>query len=125
MPKKSLSFNLAGREVSLSNPDKVYFPEAGITKRQLAEYYVAVADGALRGIARRPIVLERYVNGIHEEFFFQKRAPAKRPDWIEVVQLSFPSGRTADEIVVRDVAQLVWIVNLGTVDLNPHPVRVD
>jgi bifunctional non-homologous end joining protein LigD len=125
MATKALVLELAGREVTLTNPDKVYFPEAGITKRQLAEYYVKTADGAVRGIYRRPIVLKRYVNGIHDEFFYQKRAPAKRPDWVEAVQIRFPSGRTADEIVVSDVAQLIWIVNLGTIDLNPHPVRVD
>src|SRR5687767_8577046 len=117
--------HLAGREVQVSNPDKIYFPEAGVTKRQLAEYYVAVGEGALRGIARRPLVLKRYVNGIHGEFFFQKRAPTKRPDWVEAVQIHFPSGRSADEIVISDVAQLIWIVNLGTIDLHPHPVRVD
>jgi DNA ligase D-like protein (predicted polymerase) len=115
----------AGREVVITNPDKVYFPQAGYTKRALAEYYLAVAEGALRGIANRPIVLNRYVNGIEEEAFFQKRAPEKRPDWIETVVLSFPSGRTAEEIVVRDAAQLLWIVNLGCIDLNPHPVRAD
>src|SRR5690348_15022660 len=96
----------AGREVQISNPDKVYFPEAGFTKLDLASYYLAVADGALRGIAGRPMALKRFVNGIGEEPFFQKRAPAQRPDWIETVELSFPSGRTAEEIVIRDAAQL-------------------
>src|SRR5690606_15364611 len=82
-------------------------------------------DGALRGVARRPIVLKRYVEGIAGEPFYQKRAPRSRPDWIDTVTLSFPSGRTADEVVVSDLAQLVWIVNLGCIDLNPHPVRAD
>jgi DNA ligase D-like protein (predicted polymerase) len=91
----------------------------------LAKYYAAVAEGALRGIASRPIVLKRYVNGAEHEPFFQKRAPEQHPDWIETVELSFPSGRTAREIVVRDAAQLLWIVNLGCIDLNPHPVRAD
>jgi DNA ligase D-like protein (predicted polymerase) len=115
----------AGREVEITNPDKVYFPEAGHTKLDLARYYAAVAEGALRGIAERPIVLKRYVNGAGHEPFFQKRAPEQRPDWIQTVELRFPSGRTAQEIVVRDAAQLLWIVNLGCIDLNPHPVRAD
>src|SRR5438067_1771882 len=116
---------VAGREVVITNPDKVYFPHAGYTKLDLAKYYAAVADGALRGIAARPIVLKRYVDGAEGEAFFQKRAPAQRPEWIETVELRFPSGRTAQEVVVRDAAQLLWIVNLGCIDLNPHPVRVD
>jgi DNA ligase D-like protein (predicted polymerase) len=117
--------DVAGREVAITNPDKVFFPRAGHTKLDLAKYYVAVADGALRGIAGRPIVLKRYVDGADGEPFFQKRAPAQHPDWIETVELSFPSGRTARELVVRDAAQLVWIVNLGCIDLNPHPVRAE
>src|SRR5438477_1817593 len=116
---------VAGREVAITNPDKVYFPHAGHTKLDLAKYYAAVAEGALMGIAARPIVLKRYVNGAEGEAFFQKRAPAQHPDWIETVELRFPSGRTAQEVVVRDGAQLLWIVNLGCIDLNPHPVRVD
>jgi bifunctional non-homologous end joining protein LigD len=116
---------VAGREVVITNPDKVFFPRAGYTKLDLARYYAAVAEGALRGIAERPIVLKRYVDGAEGEPFFQKRAPERRPEWIETVELRFPSGRTAREIVVRDAAQLLWIVNLGCIDLNPHPVRVD
>jgi DNA ligase D-like protein (predicted polymerase) len=115
----------AGREVVITNPDKVFFPKAGHTKVDLAKYYAAVAEGAIRGIAARPIVLKRYVNGAEGEPFYQKRAPEQHPDWIETVELSFPSGRTAREIVVRDAAQLLWIVNLGCIDLNPHPVRAD
>jgi len=115
----------AGREVVITNPDKVFFPKAGYTKLDLANYYLAVAEGALRGIEGRPIVLKRYVNGADKEPFFQKRAPETHPDWIETVELKFPSGRTASEIVVRDAAQLLWIVNLGCIDLNPHPVRAD
>jgi bifunctional non-homologous end joining protein LigD len=114
---------VAGREVAITNPDKVFFPRAGHTKLDLARYYASVADGALRGIAGRPIVLKRYVDGAEGAPFFQKRAPTQHPDWIETVELSFPSGRTAREIVVRDAAQLLWIVNLGCIDLNPHPVR--
>ena len=115
----------AGREVVITNPDKIFFPKAGYTKLDLAKYYLSVAEGALRGIAGRPIVLKRYVNGAESEPFFQKRAPEQHPDWIETVELRFPSGRTAREIVVRDAAQLLWIVNLGCIDLNPHPVRAD
>jgi DNA ligase D-like protein (predicted polymerase) len=115
----------AGREVAITNPEKVFFPRAGYTKLDLAKYYAAVAEGALRGIAGRPIVLKRYVNGAEGEPFYQKRAPEQHPDWVETVELSFPSGRTAREIVVRDAAQLLWIVNLGCIDLNPHPVHAD
>ena len=116
---------VAGREVAITNPDKVFFPQAGHTKLDLAKYYAVVAEGALRGIAGRPIVLKRYVNGAEGEPFFQKRAPEQHPEWVETVELSFPSGRTAREIVVRDASQLLWIVNLGCIDLNPHPVRAD
>ncbi|MGH2375007.1 MAG: non-homologous end-joining DNA ligase [bacterium] len=115
----------AGREVVITNPDKVFFPRAGHTKLDLAKYYAAVAQGALRGIAARPIVLKRYPDGVEREPFFQKRAPTQHPEWVETVELRFPSGRTAREIVVRDAAQLLWIVNLGCIDLNPHPVRAD
>src|SRR5438874_8312852 len=116
---------VAGRQVTISNPDKVFFPKTGHTKLDLARYYLAVAEGALRGVDGRPMALKRFVNGADGEFFFQKRAPTSRPEWIETVELKFPSGRTAREIVVRDAAQLVWIVNLGCIDLNPHPVRAD
>jgi len=119
------ALEVAGREVVITNPDKVFFREAGHTKLDLARYYAAVAEGALRGIAGRPIVLKRYVNGADQEPFFQKRAPEQHPEWIETVELRFPSGRTAREVVVRDTAQLLWIVNLGCIDLNPHPVRAD
>ncbi len=115
----------AGREVVITSPGKLFFPKAGHTKLDLARYYAAVAEGALRGIAARPIVLKRYVDGAEHEPFFQKRAPEQRPEWVETVELRFPSGRTAREIVVRDAAQLLWIVNLGCIDLNPHPVRAD
>jgi DNA ligase D-like protein (predicted polymerase) len=114
-----------GREVRVTNPGKVYFPAAGITKLDLVHYYLAVADGALRAISRRPLVLKRYVDGITGEGFFQKRAPAKRPDWVRTVELRFPSGRTAHELVVTERAQLVWITNLGNIDLHAHPVRAD
>jgi DNA ligase D-like protein (predicted polymerase) len=122
---KSAVLEAAGREVILTNPGKVFFPKAGYTKLDLAKYYLAVSDGALRGIAARPIVLKRYVDGAEGEAFYQKRAPEKHPDWVETVELKFPSGRTAREVVVRDAAQLLWIVNLACIDLNPHPVRAD
>src|SRR5688572_29023622 len=114
-----------GREVSISNPAKVLFPEAGYTKLDLVNYYLAVADGALRGAGGRPNVLVRYPNGIGGEFFYQKRAPQARPSWIEVVELSFPSGSTAEEVVPRDAAALVWMANLACLELHPHPVRAD
>ena len=116
---------VAGRTVTISNPDKVFFPKSGYTKLDLVRYYVAVAEGALRGVGGRPMALKRFVNGAEGEAFFQKRAPTSRPEWIETVELSFPSGRTAEEIVVRDAAQLAWIINLGCIDLNPHPVRAE
>ena len=125
MPTEKEVINVAGKDVAISNPSKVFFPRTGHTKLDLVRYYVAVADGALRGIGGRPMALKRFVHGAEGEFFFQKRAPKSRPDWIDTVELSFPSGRTADEIVVRDAAQLTWIINLGCIDLNPHPVRAE
>ena len=112
-----------GREVAISNPEKIFFPELGLTKLDLVRYYQAVAAGALRGAGGRPMALKRYVDGAAGEFFFQKRAPESRPPWVETVALQFPSGRTASEVVLRDTAALFWIVNLGCIDLHPHPVR--
>ncbi len=114
-----------GREVAVSNPGKIYFPEAGITKLEVVQYYLAVAEGALRGAGGRPNVLVRYADGIHGEFFYQKRAPAARPEWIEVVALEFPSGRVAEEVVPRDASALAWMANLGCLELHPHPVRTE
>src|SRR5207248_5788024 len=125
MPERQEVVVAAGREVAVTNPDKVFFPKAGYTKLDLVRYYMAVAEGALRGVRGRPMALKRFVNGAEGEAFFQKRAPTSRPDWIETVTLAFPSGRTAEEIVVRDAAQLAWIINLGCIDLNPHPVQAD
>jgi bifunctional non-homologous end joining protein LigD len=116
---------IEGRDVTITNPDKIFFPHTGHTKLDLVNYYLAVADGALRGVDGRPMAMKRFVNGADDTPFFQKRAPANRPEWIETVELSYPSGRTADEIVVRDAAQLAWVINLGCIDLNPHPVRAD
>ena len=116
---------IGGREVSVSNPDKVYFPRAGHTKLDLVRYFLAVADGALVGVRGRPMALKRFVDGAEKEPFFQKRAPDNKPDWMRVATLTFPSGRTADELVVDEAAGLAWIANLGCLDLNPHPVRAD
>jgi len=113
-----------GREVRITHPDKLYFSkQVKLTKLDLVRYYLSVAPGALAGIVDRPIVLKRFVNGAEEEAFYQKRAPGDRPDWLRTVTLSFPSGRTAEEIVVDDAAGLAWIVNLGCIELHPHPVR--
>jgi DNA ligase D-like protein (predicted polymerase) len=125
MAEPKIVLELAGREVAISNPSKVFFAQAGVTKLDMVRYYLAVAQGALRGVRGRPMALKRYVNGAESEPFFQKRAPEKRPDWIQTVELSFPSGRTADEVVVTEEATLAWVVNLGCIDLNPHPVRAD
>ena len=123
VPANRELITVAGREVAISNPDKVLFPRAGHTKLDLVRYYLAVADGALRGAGDRPNVLVRYPNGIDGEFFYQKRAPQARPDWIEVVTLRFPSGRTAEELVPREAAALAWMANLACLELHPHPVR--
>lgn len=117
--------SVAGRDVALSNPAKFLFPRAGHTKLDLARYYIAVAGGALRAAGGRPNVLVRYPNGVGEEFFYQKRAPKSRPEWIEVVSLRFPSGRSAEEVVPRDAASLVWLANLACLELHPHPVRAE
>src|SRR5258708_5894851 len=124
-PAERALLTAAGREIAISNPGKVLFPQAGHTKLDLARYYLAVADGALRGAGGRPNVLVRYPNGTGGEFFFQKRAPESRLPWIEVVTLSFPSGRSAEEVVPRDAATLLWMANLACLELHPHPVRAD
>jgi len=120
-----VTLQVDGREVVVSSPGKVLFPDVGITKLDLVNYYLAVAPGALRGAGGRPCVLVRYPNGIASEFFFQKRAPANRPDWLEVAQIRFPSGRSAEEVVPRDAAALAWMANLACIELHPHPVRAD
>ena len=124
-PRKTEPISVAGREVAISNPDKLLFPVPGYTKLDLVRYYVAVSDGALRGAGGRPNMLVRYPDGIDGEHFYQKRAPRSRPAWIEVAELRFPSGRTAQEVVPRDAAALAWFANLGCLELHPHPVRAE
>ncbi|HEY7202460.1 MAG TPA: DNA polymerase domain-containing protein [Candidatus Dormibacteraeota bacterium] len=125
MPADTEVIQVAGRDVTITNPGKLYFPRSGHTKLDLVRHYQTVAEGAIRGVARRPMALKRFVNGAEGEAFFQKRAPTTRPQWIETVELRFPSGRTASEVVVTDAAQLLWVVNLGCIDLNPHPIRAE
>jgi DNA ligase D-like protein (predicted polymerase) len=124
-PSEHETLIASGREVSITNPRKVLFPQAGYTKLDLVRYYLAVADGALRGAGGRPNVLVRYPNGIDGDYFYQKRAPDKRPEWLDAVELRFPSGRTAVEIVPRDAAALAWMANLACLELHPHPIRAD
>jgi bifunctional non-homologous end joining protein LigD len=126
MPKEEPAevLTVDGREVRVSNPNKPYFSrDAKLTKLELVQYYLDVAAGAVRGIRDRPLVLKRFVNGAEGEAFYQKRAPDKRPEWLRTVTLSFPSGRTAEEVVVDDAAGLAWVVNLGCIELHPHAVR--
>jgi len=126
VPKQDATelLSINGHEVRISNPDKLYFSkETKLSKLDLVRYYLSVAPGALAGIRDRPLVLKRYVNGAEGEAFYQKRAPAQRPPWLRTITLAFPSGRTAEEIVVDDAAGLAWIVNLGCIELHPHPVR--
>src|SRR5580698_5860026 len=123
MPSPKEIIEVSGRTVAISNPGKIYFPDTGHTKLDVVRYYLSVADGALRGVTGRPMVLKRFVDGAAGEAFFQKRAPSSRPDWLETVVLKFPSGRSAEEVVVRDAAGLAWAANLGCIDMNPHPVR--
>ncbi len=125
MPTRKEIIEVAGRHVTITNPDKIYFPRAGHTKLDIVRYYLAVADGALRGAGGRPMALKRFVDGAEGQAFFQKRAPENRPEWLRVATLTFPSGRTADELVIDDAAGLAWVANLGCIDLNPHPVRAE
>jgi DNA ligase D-like protein (predicted polymerase) len=117
------TIEVAGHEVRVSNPQKVFFPELGVTKLDLVEYYLEVADAALNHLRNRPTVLKRFVNGAGEEPFFQKRVPDSAPEWIETAVITFPSGRTAREMLPNDAAHLIWGVNLGVIDWNPWPVR--
>jgi DNA ligase D-like protein (predicted polymerase) len=122
-PVEYETLHVTGRDVQVSNPRKVLFPQAGHTKLDVVRYYVSVADGALRAAGGRPNMLLRFPNGIEGESFYQKRAPESRPPWVEVVELKFPSGRTAHEVVPRDAACLAWMANLACLELHPHPVR--
>jgi len=124
-PVEQEILRLNGRDVTVTNPRKVLFPEGGLTKLDLVRYYLAVADGALRAAGGRPNMLVRYPNGIAAEHFYQKRASSSRPPWIEVATIKFPSGRTADEVVPRDAAALAWMANLACLELHPHPVRAE
>ena len=119
------TIRVGDHDVVVTNPDKVLFPEPGYTKLDLVNYYLSVADGALRGSGGRPNMMVRFPNGVAAEFFYQKRAPPTRPEWIEVVTIRFPSGRAADEIVPRDAAALAWMANLACLELHPHPVRAE
>ncbi len=121
----SVTLSLGGNDVVVSHPEKVYFPQANVTKLELVQYYVDVAEGALRGIRGRPMVLRRFVHGIEGEPFFQKRAPPKLPPFLRTAQFRYASGGVADEIVVDDVAGLAWVVNLGCVEMHAHPLRAD
>jgi bifunctional non-homologous end joining protein LigD len=122
---KHATLEVAGREVKLSNPDKLFFPKPRFTKLDLAEYYIAVEEAAVNQLRERPGTMKRFVDGVNGEFFFQKRVPKGAPGWLQTATFTFPSGRTATELVVNDAAHLVWAVNLGVVDFNPHPVRRD
>ena len=120
---KYTTIEVAGREVRLSNPDKIFFPKPKFTKLDLVEYYIAVEEAAVNQLRERPGTMKRFVDGVGGEFFFQKRVPKGAPDWLQTATFTFPSGRTATELVVNDAAHLAWAVNLGVVDFNPHPVR--
>ncbi|BBU24806.1 DNA polymerase domain-containing protein [Mycobacterium xenopi] len=120
-----VSLEVNGRRVTVTHPDKMVFPGLELTKLDLIRYYLSVAEGALRGVAGRPMILKRFVKGIDQEAIFQKRAPAKRPDWVDVAELRYASGTSAKEAVIRDAAGLAWVINLGCIDLNPHPVRAE
>jgi DNA ligase D-like protein (predicted polymerase) len=128
-PMGSVSLEVRGRHVEVTHPDKVIFPDhdgqSSHTKLDLIRYYLAVAEGALRGVAGRPMILKRFVKGIGQEAIFQKRAPTKRPDWVDVAELRYASGTSAKEAVIHDAAGLAWAINLGCIDLNPHPVLAD
>src|SRR6185369_9304230 len=123
--RDELTLQIGGRDVVVTHASKLLIPDAKVRKLDLVEYYVAVAEAALRGAGGRPCVLVRYPDGIGGEFFFQKRAPAKRPEGLEVASIRFPSGRSADEVVPRRAADLAWMANLACLELHPHPVRAD
>lgn len=121
----AVTLDVGGIPVRITNPDKLYFPQAGLSKLALVEYYLRVQEGALRGVFSRPFVLKRFVDGAAGEPFYQKRAPEKRPAWLRTVTLSFPSGRTAEELVLDGPASLAFVVNLGCIELHPHAIRAE
>jgi bifunctional non-homologous end joining protein LigD len=123
--RKDTTIEVDGVEVRVSSPDKIVFPQIGLTKLEVVQYYLAVAPGALRGAGGRPMVLKRFVKGIEQEAFFQKRVPENHPDYIDTATLHYARGTSAEEAVIRDAAGLAWVVNLGCLDLNPHPVRAE
>lgn len=123
MPDPSTTIEVEGHEVTITNPEKVYFPQIGYTKLDLVKYFLAVAEGAVRGVRDRPMILKRFPNGADQPPFFQKRAPANLPPWMRTSHITFPSGRSADEVVVDGAAGLAWVANAGCLDLNPWPVR--
>ncbi len=125
MPERSLKLEVGDRTITVTNPEKIYFPEAGLTKLDLVQYYISVAEGALRGVRGRPMVMKRFPGGATGEPFFQKRAPSNKPDWMRTALITFPSGRTADLIVCDEPAAIAWAANAGCIDLNPWPVRAD
>jgi len=123
MAKQAIEIEVSGRSVRLSSPDKVFFPEPGITKRDLAEYYVEVEAAATNHLRERPTTMKRFVDGVEGDFFFQKRVPKGAPEWLQTATVHFPSGRSATELCANDAAHLVWAVNLGVIDFNPWPCR--
>jgi bifunctional non-homologous end joining protein LigD len=123
MAKEAIEIETAGRKVRLSNPSKVFFPDAGHTKLDVARYYVAVGEAALRHVRERPTTMKRFVDGAGGDFFFQKRVPKGAPEWLQTATVHFPSGRSATELCANDEAHLVWAVNLGVIDFNPWPAR--
>jgi DNA primase len=114
-----VNIEVDGRTLTVTNPDKVFFSARGETKLDLVQYYFAVAPGALRGVRERPTVLKRFPDGAEGDFFYQKRVPAHRPPWLETVTVTFPSGRSAQELCPVDTSHILWAVNLGCLDLNP------
>ncbi|MBI3924617.1 MAG: DNA polymerase domain-containing protein [Armatimonadetes bacterium] len=125
MARKATVLEVEGHSVQVTNPEKIFFPQLGKTKLDLVRYYLAVAAGALRGVYNRPMILKRFPDGAEAEPFYQKRAPAGVPEFVETCTIRFPSGRSADEVVCKNAATLAWVVNLGCIDLNPWPVRAD
>jgi bifunctional non-homologous end joining protein LigD len=123
MAKEAIEIEVSGRSVRLSSPDKVFFPQLGITKRDLAEYYIEVEAAATNHLRERPTTMKRFVDGVEGDFFFQKRVPKGAPEWLQTATVHFPSGRSATELCANDAAHLVWAVNLGVIDFNPWPCR--